>query len=153
MAEALPPEVERLLQAHEGEYRGDQKRRSDFRMGRAPAPRCEDPVPMERRPTLPVSEILEAERRELSWDHSAVTGGWNQPSLADRGRGVGDLGMAGLNIGAPARLQRGGRVLPPTGASTPLGRDPGVKKAPDPGTGSATLLENIIRVVHPGSEQ
>jgi len=31
--------------------------------------------------------------------------------------------------------------------------DPGVKKAPDPGTGSATLLENIIRVVHPESEQ
>jgi hypothetical protein len=27
--------------------------------------------------------------------------------MADRGRGIGDLGMAGLNIGAPARLQRG----------------------------------------------
>ena len=97
--------VERLLQAHEGEYRGDQKRRSDFRMGRAPAPRCEDPVPMERRPTLPVNEVLEAERRELSWDNMAAPGGWSQPSMADRGRGVGDLGMAGLNIGAPARLQ------------------------------------------------
>ncbi|MFN9902557.1 MAG: hypothetical protein ACK55Z_28005, partial [bacterium] len=80
---------------------------------------------MERRPTLPVSKILEAERRELSWDHSAVTGGWSQPSMADRGREVGDLGMAGLSIGAPARLQRGGRILPPAGASTPLGRDPG----------------------------
>ncbi len=33
--------------------------------------------------------------------------------------------MAGLNIGAPARLQRGGRALPPTNASTPLGRDSG----------------------------
>ncbi|MFN9910585.1 MAG: hypothetical protein ACK56F_31490 [bacterium] len=39
----------------------------------------------------------------------------DQPSMTDRGRGVGDLGMAGLNIGAPARLQRGGRALPPTG--------------------------------------
>jgi hypothetical protein len=29
--------------------------------------------------------------------------------------------MAGLNIGAPSRLQRGGRALPPAGASTPLG--------------------------------
>ncbi len=29
--------------------------------------------------------------------------------------------------------------------------DPGVKKAPDPGSGSATLLGNMIRVVHPGS--
>jgi hypothetical protein len=33
--------------------------------------------------------------------------------------------MAGLNIGAPARLQRGGRALPPTNASTPLGRGSG----------------------------
>ncbi|MFN9898586.1 MAG: hypothetical protein ACK55Z_07295, partial [bacterium] len=80
---------------------------------------------MERRPTLPVNEVLEAERRELSWDDMAVPGGWSQPSMADRGRGVGDLGLAGLNIGVPARLQRGGRVLPPTDASTPLGRDPG----------------------------
>ncbi len=80
---------------------------------------------MERRPTLPVNEVLEAERRELSWDNMAAPGGWSQPSVADRGRRVGDLGMAGLNIGAPARLQRGGRVLPQTNASTPLGRDPG----------------------------
>jgi hypothetical protein len=29
--------------------------------------------------------------------------------------------MAGLNIGAPARLQREGRALLPAGASTPLG--------------------------------
>ncbi len=65
------------------------------------------PSPMERRPTLPVNEVLEAERRERSWDNAAVPGGWSQPSITDRGRGVGDLGMAGLNIGAPARLQRG----------------------------------------------
>ncbi len=117
--------VERLLQAHRGEYRGEQKRRDNFRTGRAPDSGCEDSIPMERRPTLPVSEVLEAERRELSWDNMAVPGGWSQPSVADQGRGVGDLGMAGLNIGAPARLQRGGRVLPPTDASTPLGRDSG----------------------------
>ena len=80
---------------------------------------------MERRSTLPVSEILAAERRERSWDNAAVPGGWSQPSMTDRGRGVGDLGMAGLNIGAPARLQRRGRALPPTSARTPLGRDPG----------------------------
>jgi hypothetical protein len=33
--------------------------------------------------------------------------------------------MAGLNIGAPARLQRGGRALQPAGASTPLGGSSG----------------------------
>ncbi len=68
-------------------------------------------------------------------DHSAMTGGWSQPSMADRGREVGDLGIAGLNIGAPARLQRGGRVLPPTGASTPLGRNP--EELPRTCTGSS----------------
>jgi hypothetical protein len=36
-----------------------------------------------------------------------------------------DLGMAGLNIGAPARLQREGRVLLPAGASTSLGGSSG----------------------------
>jgi hypothetical protein len=50
-----------------------------------------------------------------------VPGRWGHPSVADRGRGIGDFGMAGLNIGAPTRLQRGGRALLPTGASTPLG--------------------------------
>ncbi len=55
--------MERLLQAHGGEYREEQKRRDNFRAGRAPDSRmgCEDPVPMERRPTLPVNEILAAE--------------------------------------------------------------------------------------------
>jgi hypothetical protein len=33
--------------------------------------------------------------------------------------------MAGLHIGALARLQRGGRVVQPGGSSTPLVRDPG----------------------------
>ena len=76
---------------------------------------------MEWRPTLPVTEILAAERQERSWESAAVPGRWGHPSAADRGRGIGDLGMAGLNIGAPARLQRGGRALPLAGASTPLG--------------------------------
>ncbi len=117
--------VERLLQAHGGEYREEQKCRDNFRAGRAPDSRCEDSIPMERRPTLPVNEILAAERRERSWDDAATPGGWSHPDMTDRGRGVSDLDMAGLNIGAPARLQRGGRALPPTSASTPLGREPG----------------------------
>ncbi len=81
----------------------------------------EDSIPMERRPTLPVTEVLAAERQERSWESAPVPGRWGHPSVADRGRGIGDLGMAGLNIGAPARLQRGGRALPPAGAGTPLG--------------------------------
>jgi hypothetical protein len=80
---------------------------------------------MERRPTLPVNEILASERQERSWESAAMPGRWGHPSVADRGRGVGDLGMAGLNIAAPTRLQRGGRAPPPAGASTPLGGDSG----------------------------
>ncbi len=131
--------MERLLQAHGGEYREEQKRRDNFRAGRAPDSRmeCEDPIPMERRPTLPVNEILAAERRERSWD--GAPGGWSHPSMTDRGRGVSDLDMAGLNIGAPARLQRGGRALLPTQASTPLGRDPG--ELPRTYSGSSTRAD------------
>jgi hypothetical protein len=126
--------VERLLQAHGGRqeerrppagggYREEQKYRDDFGARRAPDPRMEyeDSIPMERRPTLPVTEILAAERQEWSWESAPVPGRWGHPSVADRGRGIGDLSMAGLNIGAPTRLQRGGRTLLPTGASTPLG--------------------------------
>jgi hypothetical protein len=80
---------------------------------------------MERRPTLPVSEVLAAERQERSWESGAVPGRWGRPGAADGGRGISDLDMAGLNIGAPMRLQRGGRALPPAGASTPLGGDSG----------------------------
>jgi hypothetical protein len=83
----------------------------------------EDSIPVERRSTLPVTEILAAERQELSWESAAVPGRWGHPTAADRGRGIGDLDMAGLNISAPTRLQRGGRALPPAGASTPLGGD------------------------------
>ncbi len=126
--------VERLLQGHGGRqeerhppagggHREEQKYRDDFGAGRAPDLRMEyeDTIPMERRPTLPVTEILAAERQEQSWESAPVPGRWGHPSIADRGRGIADLGMAGLNIGAPARLQRGGRALPPAGASTPLG--------------------------------
>jgi hypothetical protein len=80
---------------------------------------------MERRSTLPVNEILAAERQERSWESAAVPGRWGHLSAADRGRGVDDPDMAGLNIGAPTRLQRGGRAPPPAGASTPLGGDSG----------------------------
>ncbi len=125
--------VERLLQAHGGRQEErrppaggghweERKYRDDFGAGRAPDQRMEyeDSIPMERRPTLPVTEILAAVRQEQSWE-SAPIPGWCRPSVVDRGRGIGDLGMAGLNIGAPARLQRGGRALLPAGASTPLG--------------------------------
>jgi hypothetical protein len=61
---------------------------------------------MERRSTLPVNEVLAAERRERSWESVAVPGGWSHPSAADRGREVGDLDMAGLNIDAPTRFRQ-----------------------------------------------
>jgi hypothetical protein len=70
---------------------------------------------------LPVMEILAVER---SWE-SALIPGLCRPTMADRGRGIGDLSMAGLNICAPARIQRGGRALLPAGASTPLGGSSG----------------------------
>jgi hypothetical protein len=68
-----------------------------------------------------------------------VPGGWSRPGMTDRGRGVGDLDMAGLNIGAPTRLQRGGRALPPTNASTPLGKDSG--ELPRAYSGSSTRTD------------
>jgi hypothetical protein len=68
---------------------------------------------------------LAAERRERSWESAAVPGRWSHSSAADRGREVGDLDMAGLNIGAPTRLRIGGGALPLTGVSTPLGGNSG----------------------------
>ena len=97
----------------------------EFNIEHVPKQRMEYEDPMERRPTLPVTEILAAERQERSWESAPVPGRWGHPSVADRGRGIGDLGMAGLNIGAPTRLQRGGRALPPADASTLLGGDSG----------------------------
>jgi hypothetical protein len=79
---------------------------------------------MERQPTLPVADVLSAERQERFWE-SAPGARWFQPAVADRGRGIGNLSMASLNIGAPAYLQRGGRALQPAGASTPLGGSSG----------------------------
>ncbi len=133
--------VERLLQAHGSEYREKQKRRDNFRASRAPdsSTECEDSIPMERRSTSPVSEILATKRQERSWESMAVQGGWSQPGLVARSRGVGDLDMAGLNISAPMRLQRGGRALPPTDASTPLGRDSG--ELPRAYSGSSTRAD------------
>jgi hypothetical protein len=82
----------------------------------------EDSVPMDMQPTLPVADVLGAERQERSWE-SVPGSRWFQPAVIDRSRG--DLGMAGLHIGTPARLQRGRRILQPDGASTPLGGGPG----------------------------
>ncbi len=129
--------MERLLQAHGGRqeerrlpagggHRDERKYRDEFVAGHASEQRMEyeDSVPMERQPTLLVTEILAAERQEQSWE-SAPGAGWALPAMADRGRGIGDLGMAGLNIGAPAHLQRGRRALLPAGARTPLGGSSG----------------------------
>ena len=71
--------MERLLQAHGGRqeercppagggHREERKYRDDFGAGRTPDQRMEyeDSVPMERWPTLPVTEILTRERQERS---------------------------------------------------------------------------------------
>jgi hypothetical protein len=93
---------------------------------------------MERRPTLPVMEVLAAELQERSWESAPILG-WCRPSVADRGRGIGDLGMAGLNIGAPACLPRGDRALLLAGASTPLGG--GSEELPRTYSGSSARVD------------
>jgi hypothetical protein len=125
--------MERLLGAHEGRpearhppagsgRRDERKYRDEFNTEHMPEERMEyeDSVPMDRRPTLPVADVLSVERQERSWESVPVSR-WFQPAVNHRSRGIGDLGMAGLNIGAQARLQRGGRTIQPAGASTPLG--------------------------------
>jgi hypothetical protein len=115
--------VERLLQAHGGRpeerrlpagssRQDEQKYRNEFNAEQMPEERVEyeDSVPMDRWPTLPVADVLGAERQERSWE-SAPGLRWFQPAVNDRSRGIGDLGMARLNIGAPAHLQGGGRTL------------------------------------------
>jgi hypothetical protein len=62
----------------------------------------EDSVPMDRRPTLPVADVLGAKQQERSWE-SAQGSRWFQPAAIDRSQGIGDLGMAVLHIGAPDR--------------------------------------------------
>jgi hypothetical protein len=47
------------------------------------------------------------------------------PAQPGRSREIGDLDMAGLHIGAPSRLARGGRVVRPGGSSMPLIGDTG----------------------------
>jgi hypothetical protein len=79
---------------------------------------------MDRWPTLPLADILGMGRQERSWD-SVPGAGCLRPGASDRSRGISDLGMAGLHISAPARLQRGRRAAQPGGSSTPLVRDPG----------------------------
>jgi hypothetical protein len=89
--------VERLLQVHGGcqeerrppaggGHRKERKYRDHFGPGRAPEQRLEyeDSVPIERWPTLPVTEILAAERQEGSWE-SAPVAGWCCPTMADSG--------------------------------------------------------------------
>jgi hypothetical protein len=67
-----------------------------------------------------------------SWVRESAPGSrWFQPVMTNRSRGIGDLDMAGLHIGAPARLQRGGRMLQPDSASTQLGRGPGELPPPE----------------------
>jgi hypothetical protein len=133
--------MERLLRAHggrpetrhppAGNRHGDEQKCRDEHV---PKERMEykDSVPMDRRPTLPVANVLGAERQERSWE-SALGSRWFQPAVIDRSRGINDVSMAGLHIGAPARLQRGGRALQPDGASTPLGGGPGSYPALIPG--------------------
>jgi hypothetical protein len=70
------------------------------------------------------ADILGMGQQERSWD-SVPGAGCLRPGASDRSRGISDLGMAGLHIGAPARLQIGRRAAQPGGASTPLVRDPG----------------------------
>jgi hypothetical protein len=124
--------VERLLRAHGSRpetghppagdgRRSERKHQGEFNTEHAPEGRMEyeDSVPVDRRSTLPVADILEAERQERPWE-SAPGAGWLRPITSDRSPGIGDLGMAVLHIGAPARLQGGGRVVQPGGTSTPL---------------------------------
>jgi hypothetical protein len=111
--------VERLLQAHGGRQEDrcppagsgrwdERKYRDEFNIEHVPEQRMEYEA-----------DVLSAERQERSWG-SAPGSRWLQPAMVDSCRGIGDL-----NIGAPARLQRGGRALQPAGASTPLGGSSG----------------------------
>jgi hypothetical protein len=110
--------VERLLQAQGGRQeerrlpvggglQDERKYRDEFGAGHVSKQRMEyeDSVPIERRPTLLVAEVLATERQERSLE-STTGAGWSRPAMADRGRGIGDLGMAGSSSkrrkGAPA---------------------------------------------------
>jgi hypothetical protein len=131
--------VERLLRAHRSRpetghptardgHQDERKHLGEFNTEHAPEGRMEyeDSVPMDRRPTLPVADIPGEDRQERSWE-SAPEAGWLNPVASDRSRRIGDLGMAGLHIGAPKCLQGGGRAASaqPDAASTPLVKGPG----------------------------
>jgi hypothetical protein len=70
-----------------GGYREERKHRDDFGAGRAVEQRMEyeDSIPIERPPTLPVTEILAAERQERSWE-SLPIGRWCRPTMGSRNR-------------------------------------------------------------------
>ena len=77
--------VERLLHVHGGRqeerrspagggHREERKYQDEFGARHASEQRMEyeDSVPIERRPTLPVTEILAAERQERSWESAPI---------------------------------------------------------------------------------
>jgi len=92
--------------------------RDGFLAGQEPAegPEYGESIPMDRRPTLRVADILGAGRPEQSWDETPGSGDV-RPAQSERSQEIGDLGLAGLHIGAaPARLlARGRRVIQPPG--------------------------------------
>jgi hypothetical protein len=110
--------VVRLLRAHEGRSdvrhrlagsgrRDERMHRDEFNTEHMPEGRMEyeDSVST-------VADVLGAERQERSWE-SAPGSRWFRHTVVDRRRGIGDLSMAGLHIGAPACFQRGGRTIQP----------------------------------------
>jgi hypothetical protein len=87
-------------------------------------PKCKESIPMDRRPTLGMADILGVGSKERFWDDMPGAGCLH-PAPSNRNQEIGDLGIARLHIGAPARLQRGRRAVQSGGSSTPLVRDPG----------------------------
>jgi hypothetical protein len=84
--------VERLLQAHGGRpetghllagngRRDERKYRDEFNIKHVPEERMEyeDSVPIYRRPTLPIADVLGAEQQERSWESLRDRGGSNPP--------------------------------------------------------------------------
>jgi hypothetical protein len=91
--------VERLLQVHRGQQeerrppagsgrRDGRKYRDEFNIEHVPEQRMEyeDSVPMERRLTLPVADVLSAEQQDRSWK-SAPCSRWLQSAMVDRSQG------------------------------------------------------------------
>jgi hypothetical protein len=96
-----------------------------FLAGHEPAEELDygESVPMDRRSTLWVSEILGAGRPEQSWDEVPGSGEVSQ-AQPERGREIGDLGKAGLHIrAAPTRHMARGRIVQPVHHSREIQRD------------------------------